>query len=130
MGRHRSRRELLRAAGATVGGATLAGCLSGVGSRGGGATVEVGPGGRLVFDPETVRVEPGTTVRWVWRGDNHNIVVSAQPGSASWEGTPGDATVTYGEYYTYERTFSVAGRYAYFCAPHITAGMTGLVVVE
>lgn len=83
-----------------------------------------------MFAPETVRIESGTTVRWVWQADNHNIVVNQQPTDASWDGTPGGPAITYGEQYVYEPTFEVAGRYAYFCEPHVGDGMIGRVVVE
>lgn len=126
----RSRRAFLRASGAAVVGSTFAGCLADVAPSYGRPTVEVGPGLRLVFSPETVRVEPGTTVRWIWRGDDHNIVVNDRPANASWDGTPGGPAVTYGERYVYETTFDVSGRYVYFCEPHVGDGMTGRVVVE
>jgi plastocyanin len=95
--------------------------------------VKVGPGGRLKFAPGTDRplvVDSGTTVRFVWGSDNHNIVVHDQPGGANWEGTPGDYDDTYDEGYEYSHTFEVEGRYEFVCIPHETAGMVGSIVVE
>lgn len=99
----------------------------GGGSGGGTAEVVVGPGGELVFDPETVEVTPGTTVRWAWDSDNHNVVVDSQPEDASWEGQPEDETFDTGHEYTH--TFETLGTYEYYCQPHLSAGMKGTVEV-
>ncbi|PSQ49299.1 plasmid stabilization protein [Halobacteriales archaeon SW_6_65_15] len=93
-------------------------------------TVSVGPDGLFAFDPETISVSPETTVVWVWEKGYHNIVTSSIPEDGSWEGTPGDATITYGRGYTYRKTFSVVGDYTYYCQPHLSAGMVGTVTVE
>lgn len=93
-----------------------------------GVTIAVGPG--FKFDPETISFSPETTVTWVWEDSYHNIVARSIPEDASWEGTPGDATITYGQGYTYQKTFSVAGDYTYYCQPHLPAGMVGTVTVE
>lgn len=126
-----SRRALLETAGCTLGAVTLAGCGSRANLNDGDEpTVEVGPGNVPTFEPETITVSPGTTVTWVWRSHSHNVVPSAVPENASWDGTPGGAAITYGTDYTYEKTFSVSGRYAYYCEPHLSGGMTGTVTVE
>ena len=94
--------------------------------------VKVGPGGRLTFEPgtrSTLVVDPGTTVRFVWGSDNHNIAVHDQPEDANWEGTPGDYDDTYDEGYEYSHTFEVEGRYEFLCVPHERAGMVGTIVV-
>lgn len=92
--------------------------------------VTVAPGGSLEFDPETVTIDAGGTVRWEWDAGGHNVRVSTQPEAANWTGTEGTNTDTYGSGHVYEFTFDVAGTYEYFCAPHRAAGMTGTVVVE
>lgn len=121
-----SRRALLGATASALVTATT-GCSAR--SRG-GPTVAVAPDYRLRFRPETVSVPVGTTVTWRWRSDDHNLVPSGAPEGASWDGTPGDEEVTYGQGYRYETTFRVPGTYAYYCQPHLSAGMTGAVVVE
>ena len=121
-----SRRALL---GATASALVMATTGCSAVSRG-GPTVAVGPGDRLRFRPETVSVPVGTTVSWRWRSNDHNLVPSGAPEGASWDGTPGDEAVTYGQGYRYETTFPVAGTYGYYCQPHLSAGMTGAVVVE
>jgi plastocyanin len=125
-----SRRGVLRsavgvgAAGAGVGAAQTAEAQE---SGGGTKEVAVGPGGELVFDPETIQVTPGTTVKWVWEGDNHNVVVESQPDDADWEGQPPDETYDTG--HEYEHTFETLGTYDYFCQPHKSVGMVGTVEV-
>jgi len=93
-------------------------------------TVAVGPGGDFVFDPETVYVQPGTTVVWEWESDFHNIVVDAQPDGANWEGTAGGAGTTYDTGHVYEFQFTETGTYEYYCDPHLQQGMVGSVVVN
>jgi plastocyanin len=97
-------------------------------------TVTVGPGGNFRFDPETITVHVGDTVRWRWASSGHNVV-SGTGGSA--DGTfcspnnqncgsaplPGSGT-------TYEHTFNNAGTFPYFCSAHQSFGMTGMVVVQ
>ncbi|MEF8881085.1 MAG: plastocyanin/azurin family copper-binding protein [Halapricum sp.] len=91
--------------------------------RSGTVTVDVGPG--TFYRPASLRVLSGTTVRWVWRSDNHNIAVKEQPDGADWEGhTPIEDTG-----YKIEFAFTVSGTYEYFCEPHIRQGMIGSVTV-
>ena len=91
--------------------------------------VTVAPGGSLSFSPQSFEIAPGTTVRWVWEAGGHNVKPSATPAGADWAGTPGGEFETYPGGYTYEYTFDVAGTYAYYCAPHRGAGMTGSFTV-
>jgi len=98
---------------------------------GGGATEEVvvGPGGELVFEPADLEIAVGTTVNFVWESDNHNVVVDGQPEDATWEGTEGDASVTYDTGHEYSHTFETTGEYDYFCQPHVGAGMEASISV-
>lgn len=88
--------------------------------------VLVGPGGELQFDPETLRITPGTTVQWVWDSDNHNVKPDDQPAGADWSGY----TELSDEGTTYQHTFDVEGTYSYVCEPHVAVGMVGDIVVE
>lgn len=120
----------------TDGGGTSTGnetTTSGGGSLPGSGTTEtvtVGPGGENVFDPDTLYVQPGTTVNFVWDSDFHNVVVEAQPDEANWEGTPGGPQETYDTGYEYSFQFTVEGTYDYFCQPHKAQGMVGSVIVN
>ncbi|HMB49927.1 MAG TPA: plastocyanin/azurin family copper-binding protein [Natronoarchaeum rubrum] len=97
-------------------------------SAGGGDMVEViaGPGGDLVFEPAELSIDAGTTVRWVWDSDNHNVVPTSQPQGANWEGYPEIANAGT----EYEHTFETTGTYEYVCEPHEAAGMVGSITVE
>ena len=88
-------------------------------------TVAVGADGGFTFDPETLEIDPGTTVLFVWEGDHHNIVVSERPDGADWEGVED----THDDGFEHSHTFEVEGRYEYFCEPHQGQGMEGVVLV-
>lgn len=107
---------------------TLSGCAGGSGGQA-DEVVEVGPGGRYTFEPGTdspLRIPAGTTVRFDWQSDTHNVVVEHQPEAADWAGheTIEDAG------FSFTHTFDVAGEYHYVCEPHRGLGMVGDVVVE
>ncbi|MFB6104888.1 MAG: plastocyanin/azurin family copper-binding protein [Halobacteriaceae archaeon] len=106
---------------------TTSGGLPGAGTT---KTVAVGPGGDFVFEPETVYIQPGATIEWVWKSDFHNIVPGEIPQGAEWEGTPGGPSTTYDTGYTYSHTFTQTGTYNYWCQPHKSRGMIGDVVVN
>jgi plastocyanin len=90
-------------------------------------TVAVGPGGRLVFEPETFEVTAGETVRWEWASAGHNVSPGDQPSGASW---PGEDERTYGSGHAHAYTFTVPGSYEYHCDPHRSVGMTASFVVR
>lgn len=89
------------------------------------ATVTVGPDGAFEFDPETLEVETGATVEFVWDSGGHDLAVIDQPDEGGWDGV---ADVQ-GEGYTHTHTFDVEGQYDYVCTPHRGAGMEGTVLV-
>lgn len=144
----RSRRDLLQISGATLSVALLSGCMNLDGSSENpptatpapvpsleptsttspvpANTVLVGPGDKFGFVPEELRIETGTTVTWVWETGVHNILVSYQPDEANWDGH----IAIEEEGFTYEHTFSVAGRYRYRCEPHEQFEAYGTIVVE
>lgn len=94
------------------------------------AEVTVGPGGETRFDPASVTIATGETVRWIWDSSNHNVEPEDIPDDADWTGTEGDSGKTYSAGHVYTHTFEVAGEYDYVCVPHQSLGMTGTVVVE
>ena len=90
-----------------------------------GETVLVGPDDEHRFEPETLTIDSATTVQFVWEGDGHNIVVTALPDGAEWEGVSdvqdnGD---------THDHMFAVEGTYEYHCGPHAGEGMEGVLLV-
>ena len=80
-------------------------------------------GGNWGYGPAAVRVSTGTTVVWEWsgRGGPHDVV--AEDGSFSSEQRNGAG-------HTYTQTFEESGVVKYYCTPHRTLGMKGVVVVE
>ena len=73
----------------------------------------------LAFAPATIQVEPGTTV--VWRNQDQ-VEHTATAADRSWDSgliRPGGS---------WQRTFSTAGTYQYFCTPH--PFMRGTIIVR
>lgn len=91
------------------------------------ATVEVKlgtDGGMLAFEPSTVTISKGDTVRFV----NNKLA----PHNAVFDGheelSHADLAFAPGE--SWEETFTESGTYSYWCEPHRGAGMVGKVIVE
>ena len=78
----------------------------------------------LAFEPSTVNISAGDTVKFV----NNKLA----PHNAVFEGhdelSHPDLAFAPGE--SWEETFSTAGTYDYYCEPHRGAGMVGTVVVN
>jgi pseudoazurin len=80
-------------------------------------------GDRQVFEPALLRVQPGDTVRFVAEDRGHNSQVNEDlmpEGGETWEGRINEEV---------EVTLETEGTYAYYCRPHQTAGMVGLILV-
>ena len=90
--------------------------------------VDVGPGGQHIFQPATVSIQPGDTVRWTWRTSGHTVTSGDINGSS---GIPNGifASGLQSQNYVYSYTFSNAGTYDYYCGPHYSMGMVGTVNV-
>lgn len=95
------------------------------------------------FDPASLTIGVGGTVTWVFEaGDAHTVTADEDrlpagaafftTGGAASEGEArrelGDALLTQGA--TFEHTFTEPGRYEYFCIPHESLGMKGVIIVE
>ena len=90
------------------------------------ATVEVGVdnGGQPYgFGPAAVWVDTGTTVKWEWTGEGgtHNVVAEDETFDS------GSAVASSGV--NFEYTFEESGVYPYFCSPHKSLEMKGVIVV-
>ncbi|MFW5958861.1 MAG: plastocyanin/azurin family copper-binding protein [Natronomonas sp.] len=89
-------------------------------------TVLVGVNNSTTFDPESLEIESGTKVAFVWDSSGHNIAVREQPEMASWDGVPG----VQDEGFSHSHMFDVRGEYEYVCEPHETQGMMGSILVN
>jgi len=85
-----------------------------------GPVVEVAAIDGKGFEPKTLTVAPGTTVRWVNRGKEAHTVTSRSGRFDSGPIPPGGS---------YTVVFVTPGTYDYFCRPHEKMGMVGSVTV-
>lgn len=85
-------------------------------------TIDVGAPSPYAFDPAAVRISPETTVVWEWtgRGGQHNIVAGDRAFQSDYYLEAGN---------TFEYTFTEPGVYKYYCTPHQTQGMLGVIEV-
>ncbi|MCV6593479.1 MAG: plastocyanin/azurin family copper-binding protein [Silicimonas sp.] len=78
---------------------------------------------RQVFYPDLVRAKVGDTIRFVATDKGHNSTCAAK-------GAPEGATLWKGKISKdVEVVLDTPGAYAFFCTPHRTAGMVGLLLV-
>ena len=75
---------------------------------------------KMQFNPQQIKIKPGTTVKWVnhEKRNNHSILFEA-------EGLPESDRLFPDE--SWQRTFEKPGVYPYLCGPHHE--MTGVVEV-
>ena len=101
--------------------------------------VMVGPNNMLIFDPATLPIHVGDTVRWVWATSFHSVVSGTVDalGNRMPDGkfcspnnTACDTLQTSNAGDKYEHTFDTTGTFPYYCAPHGNQGMVGSIVVQ
>ena len=97
----------------------------------GAATVNVtvSPNNCICFEPASVRINRGDTVKWIWSWNGVNT-----PMHSTTSGTPGapdglwdSGLIREGLVFTY--TFNNVGTFHYYCSRHWQSGMTGVVTV-
>jgi plastocyanin len=87
--------------------------------------VLVGDGG-LKFNPASVTIQVGDTVKWTWSAGTHSTT-SGTPGAPDGIWDSGIQSTPF----TFSHTFSDAGSFPYFCRPHgACCGMIGSVTVR
>jgi halocyanin-like protein len=81
-----------------------------------------GNGGAYAYAPAAIEVASGTTVVWEWtgEGDAHDVVDRAGNFRSEMRSERGA---------TFEHAFRSRGTHEYYCTPHRTMGMKGVVVV-
>ncbi|MEM9276467.1 MAG: plastocyanin [Cyanobacteria bacterium P01_F01_bin.143] len=78
----------------------------------------------LQFDPSTITIKAGDTVKWVNnKMSPHNLVFD----DSSIESHKG---LLFAAGDSVQNTFTEPGTYSYYCEPHRGAGMLGFVIVE
>ena len=95
------------------------------------------------FEPATLTISAGETITWVNESDEAHTVTAFEKrfpagadyfssGGASSESEANDSLpnelIEPGE--TFELTLEVPGTYSYYCIPHRTDQMRGMIVVE
>lgn len=95
-------------------------------------TVKMGTdNGMLQFEPSSLTIKEGDTVKWVNnKMSPHNVVFdnSKVPEEVATKMSHKSMVFSPGE--SYESTFAQAGEYSYYCEPHRGAGMIGKVIVQ
>src|SRR6516165_3774967 len=98
--------------------------------------VMVAPGGTLTFNPSTVNISVGDTVRWTWAASGHSVTsgnsttCTADGMFCSPNNTNCSTCVTSNIGFVYEFTFTQAGNFSYHCCVHCAFGMIGAVNVS
>ena len=98
--------------------------------------VTVAPNGTLTFNPNTVNISVGDTVRWTWAASGHSVTsgnsttCTADGMFCSPNNTNCTTCVTSNIGFVYEFTFTQAGNFSYHCCVHCTFGMIGAVNVS
>jgi plastocyanin len=77
---------------------------------------------------DTVTIEVGDTVRWIWRAGIHTVT-SGEGSSAPDAGELFDAPSD-GNNQSFSYTFTEAGTVPYFCRPHDALNMKGVIIVQ
>ncbi len=75
------------------------------------------------FSDADVTIDAGTTIRW--RNEDNALHTVTPDGHSAWSSVTLDAQ---GE--TFEHTFNTPGTYNYYCNPHRSQGMTGVIRVQ
>jgi plastocyanin len=127
----RTRRGVLAAAAALVGGLSLAACSNAVNEPSGpqsqaGDDSATHPAAVVYlrfasFGPGLVTIHPGQTVKWVWADapTPHNVSFTGfVPGKGAGSQSPGPFYSTTKVTGTFYHTFTVPGTYYYFCSLH------------
>jgi plastocyanin len=79
----------------------------------------------LCFNPSSVTIHPGDTVRWTWSSSGHSST-SGSPGMPS--GLWDSGILNQGAVFT--QTFNNVGSFPYYCTPHgACCNMVGMVTV-
>lgn len=89
--------------------------------------ISVAPNSMHVFEPTSLTITIGDTVKFVWASGNHTTTSDATTGADSWD-APINTTDT-----CYIVVLTTVGTHPYYCIPHGNpggVGMSGTIVVQ
>ena len=78
---------------------------------------------RMVFVPALLKIELGDTVKFISKSKGHNSQSDKKAipeGAENWKSKIGK---------DFEVTYTIDGTYSYYCTPHRSLGMVGLILV-
>ncbi len=78
------------------------------------------------FSPASITVNTGDTVRWVMNSSIPHTVTSGE--NCVSDGIFSSGTMSSGQSYSF--VFTEPGNFPYYCIPHCSQGMTGVITVE
>jgi plastocyanin len=95
-------------------------------------TVKMGSdSGVLKFEPDTLTIKAGDSVKWV---NNklapHNVVFDSSKMDEAVATKMSHKSLLFSPGESFESTFNEPGEYSYYCEPHRGAGMVGKIVVK
>ncbi|MGK7905903.1 MAG: plastocyanin [Synechococcus sp.] len=95
-------------------------------------TVKMGAdNGMLVFDPSTLTIKSGDTVKWVNnKAFPHNVVFEASAPESVQKHSHKQLAAAPGQEFVETFDGVEPGTYTYYCVPHRGAGMVGKIIVE
>ena len=82
----------------------------------------------VTFDPDDITITVGDTVEWVWSSSSHTVTNGTGPADPN-VGTLFDDPLDVGNT-PFSYTFNSVGDVPYFCRPHFSLNMTGIVRVQ
>ncbi len=77
-------------------------------------------GNRMVYSQEVAKIDVGDTVIWLPASKGHNVEIISSPNKMKFKSKNGKEA---------KITFDTPGIYYYWCTPHKSMGMIGLIVV-
>ncbi|MEM8714718.1 MAG: plastocyanin [Cyanobacteria bacterium P01_A01_bin.3] len=95
-------------------------------------TVKMGTDtGMLAFEPSTITIKSGDTVKWVNnKAFPHNVVFEASAPESVQKHSHKQLAAAPGQEFVETFDGVESGTYTYYCVPHRGAGMAGKIIVE
>jgi plastocyanin len=96
--------------------------------------IQVAPNGNIVFDPPTLTICAGDSVKWTWGSTGHSVTSGTSCTADNQFCSPNNTSCSTGTTSNagdiYNHGFPTKGTFPYFCSPHCSSGMTGTIIVQ